>query len=687
MDKKFLRSIERPALKKNDQAFGKEIKYLVTARHVNDDILQISYFFKHKESAFLRIFVSDDDYITQNLLDAKTKWYTGRIYSVLDRFNIHYWNYKMDDSFGFVDELSRKIFIEFFGDEGGINDRIQTWQNVIVDGRRHERHRKELAETEHYMSLVPDEPDNQMIDWIEQVGIRRTNLLVYDAKDARKRKVNIFCTHCEGEFEIDTKKIHLRNRQKGHCPLCGSETVYRSQGRLPIYGYDEFFAGCFQKVEGGFAERYFYVATKCFKEVDEQNQWHWRREPLFREMFRTMHVDENVKNFEWRKYKNDEVRWCPESQRNPMYVSSSTFRGYAIVYIDNMKDILKDTAWKYAAIDVYQDKEKDSEIPISAYLATYPDIPILEYLVKGGMTRLAGDICTTYLNLRMYVNLKAKRPKDFFRLDKKYIRLLQELNGNLRTLEILQNFQKAGITISADEERIYETMFGGTSRADDILVHYHISVKKLENYIMKQAKKQNGRFTFPDIDIDYYRANGKVVLRTCYDIALDYWDYLRIREELGYDMNDNYILFPPDLKKEHDRVYHEKVALQKYQEERALKEAMKEIGNMEAIHMRYKGLMIVTPTSADDLRREGQLQHHCVATYIDKVVKKETMIFFIRKIESPEEPYYTMEFKNGGVVQCRGKRNCDMTPDVKTFVKAFEKKMQLQEIEKRKKAG
>lgn len=35
-----------------------------------------------------------------------------------------------------------------------------------------------------------------------------------------------------------------------------------------------------------------------------------------------------------------------------------------------------------------------------------------------------------------------------------------------------------------------------------------------------------------------------------------------------------------------------------------------------------------------------------------------------------------MEWKNNKVVQCRGKSNCGMPPDVKAFVQVFEKKMQ-----------
>lgn len=51
------------------------------------------------------------------------------------------------------------------------------------------------------------------------------------------------------------------------------------------------------------------------------------------------------------------------------------------------------------------------------------------------------------------------------------------------------------------------------------------------------------------------------------------------------------------------------------------------------------------------------------------------MILFVRKEAAPDVPYFTLEYKDGKVVQCRGKNNCEMTKDVKAFVKAFEQKM------------
>ncbi len=73
---------------------------------------------------------------------------------------------------------------------------------------------------------------------------------------------------------------------------------------------------------------------------------------------------------------------------------------------------------------------------------------------------------------------------------------------------------------------------------------------------------------------------------------------------------------------------------------------------------------------------------------MEKVEKGQTMTFSIQQKAAPEKPYYTLEW-HGRVVQCRGFRNCEMTPEIKAFVEIFEKKMAEYEAapKKQRKAG
>lgn len=58
-----------------------------------------------------------------------------------------------------------------------------------------------------------------------------------------------------------------------------------------------------------------------------------------------------------------------------------------------------------------------------------------------------------------------------------------------------------------------------------------------------------------------------------------------------------------------------------------------------------KNFTILPATSGEDLVREGSFLHHCVGTYRERMAKKESYIYFLRKSNDQETPFYTMEVK------------------------------------------
>ena len=67
--------------------------------------------------------------------------------------------------------------------------------------------------------------------------------------------------------------------------------------------------------------------------------------------------------------------------------------------------------------------------------------------------------------------------------------------------------------------------------------------------------------------------------------------------------------------------------------------------------------------NAKEIIMEGRILHHCVGgdNYLRKHNNGETAILFLRKVESPDEPYYTIEIKNTKILQWYGLR--DGKPD------------------------
>ena len=85
--------------------------------------------------------------------------------------------------------------------------------------------------------------------------------------------------------------------------------------------------------------------------------------------------------------------------------------------------------------------------------------------------------------------------------------------------------------------------------------------------------------------------------------------------------------------------------------------------------------MIVPCRKEEELRVEGKRLHHCVASYAEAHASGRSNIFFIRKIDEPDKPFFTLELKNGDgklyVNQNRGKNICSRTEIVVEFEKKW----------------
>ena len=98
-------------------------------------------------------------------------------------------------------------------------------------------------------------------------------------------------------------------------------------------------------------------------------------------------------------------------------------------------------------------------------------------------------------------------------------------------------------------------------------------------------------------------------------------------------------------------------------------------------------MIVRVPRDTQESKNEGAALDHCVGTDGDRVAKGQTHIFFVRRVEEPDTPYFTMEYNNGRVIQCRGNHNCGMPASVKAFVAAFEKLMKEREEKMERKCG
>ena len=73
------------------------------------------------------------------------------------------------------------------------------------------------------------------------------------------------------------------------------------------------------------------------------------------------------------------------------------------------------------------------------------------------------------------------------------------------------------------------------------------------------------------------------------------------------------------------------------------------------------GLKVIVPESVGELTDEGIKLHNCLKNYAKDIADKQSLIFFIRKINDPTNAYVAMEYRHGEVRQLRLDKNVPVT--------------------------
>ena len=138
-------------------------------------------------------------------------------------------------------------------------------------------------------------------------------------------------------------------------------------------------------------------------------------------------------------------------------------------------------------------------------------------------------------------------------------------------------------------------------------------------------------------------------------------------------MKNSFVLYPKDLQKSHDKTAKNLKHKTDAKMKREFIAVYKRIAGQ--FNFEQNGLKIVCPTVPDDVVKEGNVLHHCVGSYTDRITKQECIIVFLRQCCDENTPYYTVEIRDNKAVQVRGMNNCEMTQEVKKFIADWEQQI------------
>ena len=721
MEKRKLSKIPRTPASDEILRIAKETSkhYVATVEKMEEKILMITFYpvrrlKKGKREAQMRTFFSKDDYITQDLSVEKTKWITASfdMMNCTQPYTYHYqrtgengiWVIIPNVRFAKIEDHEKtEHFFDEWRSKSDSNEwhSIDRFQDEVKKRRLEEKHAKETEPIDRLMETVGEIPE-EFKTWAFEEAMSFSRYLSYQSTE--KDIAVVRCSHCEGITVVDRKKIRLRNNEKGNCPMCDSPVTYKAAGRIPGSIYDERYVSCIEPTENGFVWRFFSVWRRIYANA-------FKEENYLREEARDFYSfskDGKVKleSYEYRNYKQTgKIRWCPADGR--ICLDS------CILYPNNLPQAWEKTPLKYSALEILSKNNPTVHMNYPRGVRRYLEFPQLEWLIKMGLYKIAkyvideiGDGAFATTGTRG-LRKNGKTIFEILGLTKENTRLLQKINGDIDALRLLQEAQKSGYHLKADElERFYKLFGCNTTliRKENRNATIHKICKYIETEGVNYRVGENGecwRYSYMT-----YKERPDIREERLQNCANDWLDYLEWCKALKYDLNNMFYYFPKNFKAVHDRIAREyqamqdrKAAAEKRRREAKIKKAaeltkqaltqvFKENGG-KGFLIKGKGLLLVVPKDADEIKTEGAALHHCVGTYVERVAKGETNIFFIRKEEEPDVPFFTMEYKNGQVVQCRGSHNCGMPANVKSFVNEFQKKMNAYEknLEEQRKAG
>lgn len=280
------------------------------------------------------------------------------------------------------------------------------------------------------------------------------------------------------------------------------------------------------------------------------------------------------------------------------------------------------------------------------FINTLSEIPQIELFVKCGMSTAARQLCLGVVSAKY--DRSAKNICDFLGISKRVFNLSRKNNLGLVEIRLLNRMMKSDPSLTW--ETFKQIIDNHCQRAAvKINEDYGISYGKILDYLKR---------------VDDYQCIP-------YKEAINIWhDYLSMATALKMPLHNKNVKFPTSLKKEHDRATY---AYQAVKVEIDLERFHREVEKAQGLSYKGSKYLIRVPKEPEEIVAEGESLHHCVKTYISRVRDGETSIVFLRRVEEPDTPLYTIEVRNDlqtkEVVQIRGLSNRTMKEtDMKKFV-------------------
>ena len=430
---------------------------------------------------------------------------------------------------------------------------------------------------------------------------------------------------------------HARHGSPSECPCCGVEGVYKAAGIAKSCYNLEYPENCYTVLASPNTQRrtdfkwylkakYIFTLGECYSEIYPYMLYNYFG--TYGELMRTCG---------WKDV--NEPKWKGDKPFEPWQGYMGNPAGYHLL---NM-DVLDHTFLKYADLRKFlrvSHRNTATHLHGMQYLWWYCHYPSLEIAMRTNVEEPIYNAVYRGTKSHTDVDLKARRPWEFYRLNKLDFKTWIACNPNIRW-HMLQTIHKRKITGEKAINALREVY---------ILCAFNVcDVNRTFEY------SETAQFSLKDWLKYFKKADRKV------DVWLDYMGMVKRQNRLQ-TANP----FPKDLDQAHDDL------LAIFNPEMMKKRKGVKLAYIRNMCLRYPAVekiydkirtkftyengeyCIVVPQGIADIVEESLKLNHCAATqdrYIERISCKETFIFFLRKTKNPSESWYTLEVEPDGTIR------------------------------------
>ena len=329
------------------------------------------------------------------------------------------------------------------------------------------------------------------------------------------------------------------------------------------------------------------------------------------------------------------VDWSVEIPRRRVYytnhswcwINPDEFEPYSILI--NKEFVGTMPQYKYSGYEhLYGDRILD-------FLRKYDQYPVIEFLMKFGFSDFwnSKQICE-----------KATKDKAF---RKWLIQNRDKIASHYYVSAILTAYRdKTDVCQQQEIERTKKKMRGVEYK--DLRKAFHGEQKKLLTYLLKQGT-----------EIEIYK------------------DYYEACVELGLDMGEDKNRYPHDFKYWHDMRVDQRNTKRAEEDKRKRAELYAKFSAviekyLPLERMKKEGYVVIIAHSPAELIHEGEVLGHCVGkmNYDQKVARGQSLIFFVRRADKIDEPFFTMEYslEQRKILQLYGAGNRHPEPEIEAYI-------------------